>query len=272
MNNTPQVSFVPTPIGNLGDITKRSVETLESCDIIFAEDTRTARSLMSALDIKKPVESYHKDNEASATSRVINAVNEGKKVCIISEAGTPCISDPGNTLTASLAKEGIRFEALPGAVAFVPALLMSGFPVENFYFHGFLPHKKSDKKKAAEALTSMNTVIAFYESPHRVVETIEILLEIFPAPIFCAREISKIYESSYFINSAEDIKEITLKGEFVLAVNNRHEDSSAPSDCADEAKKLIKAGYDGKDALNILKALGYKRNDAYSAIQDIVKS
>jgi len=157
-------------------------------------------------------------------------------------------------------------------VAFVPALLMSGFPVENFYFHGFLPHKKSDKRKAAEALIGMNTVIAFYESPHRVTETIEILLEIFPAPIFCAREISKIYESSYFINSAEDIKDITLKGEFVLAVNNRHEAPSAPSDCADTAKKLIKAGYEGKDALNILKALGYKRNDAYSAIQDIVNS
>lgn len=272
MNNKPQVSFVPTPIGNLGDITKRSIETMEECDVIFAEDTRTARSLLNALDIKKPVESYHKDNEVSATRKVINAVNDGKQICIISEAGTPCISDPGNTLTASLAKEGIRFEALPGAVAFVPALLMSGFPVDNFYFHGFLPHKKSDKKKIAESLTPLNTVIAFYESPHRVEETIEILLDIFPAPIFCAREISKIYESSYFINNKEDIKAITLKGEFVLAVNNRHEISNAPSDCSDTAKKLLKAGYEGKDAVNILKALGYKRNDAYSAIQDIVNS
>jgi len=272
MNNIPQVSFVPTPIGNLGDITKRSIETIEACDIIFAEDTRTARSLLSALDIKKPVESYHKDNEVSASARVVNCVNDGKNICIISEAGTPCISDPGNTLTSVLVSEGIKFQALPGAVAFVPALLLSGFSVENFYFHGFLPHKKGDKKKIAESLVNMNTVMAFYESPHRVKETLEILLEIFPAPIFCAREISKIYETGYHITSLSDIDEITFKGEFVIVVNNRHEKIESPSDCADTAKKLVKAGYEGKDALNILKALGYKRNDAYSAIQDIVNT
>jgi len=272
MNKAPQVSFVPTPIGNLGDITKRAVETIELCDLIFAEDTRTAKSLLNALDIRKPVESYHKDNEASATAKVINAVNSGKNICIISEAGTPCISDPGNNLTTALVREEISFQALPGAVAFVPALLMSGFPVENFYFHGFLPHKKSDKVKTAEALKGMNTVIAFYESPHRVKETLAILLEIFPAPVFCAREITKIYESSYFINSAEDIEEITLKGEFVLAVNNRHESDDSPTDCKLTAEKLIKAGYEGKDIVRILKTLGYKRNEAYSAVQDIISS
>ncbi|ADD68511.1 Uroporphyrin-III C/tetrapyrrole (Corrin/Porphyrin) methyltransferase [Denitrovibrio acetiphilus DSM 12809] len=272
MNNKPQVSFVPTPIGNLGDITRRSVETMEQCDVIFAEDTRTARSLLSALNIKKPVESYHKDNEVSASSRILNAVHEGKSVCIISEAGTPCISDPGNTLTSVLTKENITFEALPGATAFIPALLMSGFPVENFYFHGFLPHKKSEKTRIAESLTGMNTVMAFYESPHRVRETLEIMLEIFPAPIFCAREISKIYESGYFIVTASDIEEITFKGEFVIIINNRHTANETLSGCSDTAKKLIKAGYEGKEAVNILKALGYKRNEAYSTIQDIINS
>ncbi len=114
-------------------------------------------------------------------------------------------------------------------------------------------------------------MIAFYESPHRVKETLQILIDIFPAPpVFCCREISKIYETSYFINNKEDIEDITLKGEFVIVVNNRHEKQIEQTDCSEIASKLIKAGYEGKDAVNILKALGYKRNEAYSAIQEIV--
>jgi len=272
MNDLPAVSFVPTPIGNLGDITRRSVETLQMCDIIFAEDTRTAKSLLSALDIRKPVESYHKDNENSASAKVLNTLNSGKKICVISEAGTPCISDPGSTLTALLRKENIPFQVLPGATAFVPALVLSGFPLDSFYFHGFLPHKKSEKIKAAEKLLHISTVIAFYESPHRIKETLQILLQIFPAPIFCCRELTKIYESAYMINSESDIDQITLKGEFVVAVNNIHEKDSEPSDCAETAQKLVKAGYSSKDCVKILKALGYKRNDAYSAVNDIVDS
>jgi 16S rRNA (cytidine1402-2'-O)-methyltransferase len=272
MNNTPKISFVPTPIGNLGDITRRAVETLADCDVIFAEDTRTAKSLLNALDIKKPVESYHKDNESTASKRIISQVYEDKKICVISEAGSPCVSDPGNVLAEELVKEGIVFEALPGATAFVPALTLSGFDVDNFYFHGFLPHKKSDKKKEAEKLKSYNTVIAFYESPHRIKETLNILLEIYPSPIFVCRELTKIYESTYFISDKKDIDEITLKGEFVIAVNNRYKEEKAMSGCKDTAEKLVKAGYKGKDCVNILKALGYKRNEAYSAVEDIVNS
>ena len=272
MSKLPPVSFVPTPIGNLGDITKRSLETLTECDLVFAEDTRTAKSLLSAYDIKKPVESYHKDNEQAASARVLSAVREGKCVCVISEAGTPCISDPGNTLTAVLVREGVQFQALPGATAFIPALLLSGFPVESFYFHGFLPHKKSEKAKAIETLLSVNSVIVFYESPHRVEETLEMLIENFPAPVFCAREISKMFETCHFLNSKDGIKDITIKGEFVIVVNNRQEKTESTGDCAETARKLIKAGYDGKETVNILKALGYKRNDAYSAVQEIVKA
>jgi len=272
MNKIPPVSFVPTPIGNLGDITRRGVETLELCDIVFAEDTRTAKSLLSALELKKPVESLHKDNEYTASNRVVQAVHSGKNVCIISEAGTPCISDPGNTLTSVLVAENITFQALPGATAFIPALLMSGFPVENFYFHGFLPHKKSDKSKAIEPLKIYNSVIAFYESPHRVKETLQIMLEHFPTPLYCCREISKIYETGHFINTLDDIEQITLKGEFVIVVNNRHEQQKELSDCDVIAAKIVKAGYDGKEAVNILKALGYKRNEAYSAVQQIIEA
>jgi len=270
MNNTPKISLVPTPIGNLGDITKRAIETIESSDVVFAEDTRTAKSLLNALDIRKPVESYHKDNEIPAAKKIISYYENDKKICVISEAGSPCVSDPGNVLTSILTEEGITFEALPGATAFVPALSLSGFDVSDFYFHGFLPHKKSDKKKAAESLKRYNTAIAFYESPHRIKETLTILLEVFPAPIFVCRELTKMYESSYHINSTNDINDITLKGEFVVVVNNRHKEEASESRCKETAEKLIKSGYKGKDCVNILKALGYKRNEAYSAVEEIV--
>jgi 16S rRNA (cytidine1402-2'-O)-methyltransferase len=272
MSNLPPVTFVPTPIGNLGDITLRAIEVMKECDVIFAEDTRTARSLLSALEIKNSIESYHKDNEVSASARVVNAVNNGKKVCIISEAGTPCISDPGNTLTSVLVNENITFQVLPGATAFIPALLMSGFNVADFYFHGFPPHKKTEKTKIFEELSAINSVIAFYESPHRAKETLQIMLDIFPLPLYCCREISKIYETGYFINSLQDIDNITEKGEFVIVVNNRQKKEIQKGDCAETAKKLIKAGYEGKEAVNILKALGYKRNEAYSAVQEIVNT
>ncbi|WP_277656987.1 16S rRNA (cytidine(1402)-2'-O)-methyltransferase [Seleniivibrio woodruffii] len=273
MSKLPPVTFVPTPIGNLGDITLRSLEALKECDVIFAEDTRTAKSLLSALDIKKPVESYHKDNEAQASSRILHTVESGKTVCVISEAGTPCISDPGNTLTSVLVRENVKFQALPGATAFVPALMMSGFDISDFHFHGFLPHKPTERLREAESLTVYNTVIAFYESPHRIEETLKTLLKVFPAPVFCAREITKMFESSYFIHTEADIEQIVKKGEFVVAVNNRKAKAEeAPSDCGDTAKKLIKAGYGSKDVVNILKALGYKRNDAYSAVQEIIES
>jgi 16S rRNA (cytidine1402-2'-O)-methyltransferase len=269
----PPVTFVPTPIGNLGDITLRSLEALRECDVVFAEDTRTAKSLLNALDIKKPVESYHKDNEIQASGKILSVVSGGKTICVISEAGTPCISDPGNTLTSVLVRENVKFQALPGATAFVPALMMSGFDISDFYFHAFLPHKPAERLKTAESLLGYNTVIAFYESPHRIEDTLKTLLNVFPAPIFCAREITKMFESSYFIHTEEDIGQIVKKGEFVVAVNNRKKaEQEAPTDCGETAKKLIKAGYSSKDTVNILKALGYKRNDAYSAVQEIVES
>lgn len=271
MSSLPPVTFVPTPIGNLGDITLRSLDALRECDIVFAEDTRTAKSLLNALDIKKPVESYHKDNEVQATARVRSVIETGRTVCVISEAGTPCISDPGNTLSSVLVRENIKFQALPGATACIPALVMSGFNVADFHFHGFLPNKPTERLKAAEALQSINSVIVFYESPHRAPDTLKMLLTLFPTPIFCAREISKIYESSYFISSEDDIEQITQKGEFVIVVNNRHETVQAShGECSEQAQKLIKAGYSSKDTVNILKALGFKRNDAYSAVNDII--
>jgi 16S rRNA (cytidine1402-2'-O)-methyltransferase len=271
MSKTPLLSFVPTPVGNLGDITLRAVETLRSADIVFAEDTRTALKLLSHLEIKVRVESFHKDNEKKNIGRIMELLEEGKKLAVISEAGSPCISDPGMYLSAALREASVTFEALPGATAFVPALTLSGFDTSDFYFHGFLPHKASEKKSEIEKLKKLSTLIVFYESPHRVTETLKLLLESFPSPISVSREISKIHEETLMICNEDDINALTLKGEFVLVVNNRKgSEPEEKEDFRELAETLIKEGISAKDCLIVLKAMGVKRNAAYSAINEII--
>ncbi|WP_022849715.1 16S rRNA (cytidine(1402)-2'-O)-methyltransferase [Limisalsivibrio acetivorans] len=271
MSSSRRVSFIPTPVGNLGDITYRAVEALKNADILFAEDTRTASNLLNHLGIKLKVESLHKDNENKAAERLIELYEEGRRITVASEAGTPCISDPGGFLTSRLVEEGIPFEALPGATAFIPALLLSGFDTGNFYFHGFLPHKKGARDKEIEGLKDYKTTIAFYESPHRVKETLKALLKNFPFPIAVCREITKLYEETVFISSEDDIEGLTIKGEFVIVVNNRAEDEEMVTDAEDMCSRFLKEGLSSKDTLRAMKALGYKRNEAYSAIQKVVE-
>ncbi len=271
MNNPPLLSFVPTPVGNLGDITLRAVQTLRSADIVFAEDTRTALKLLSHLEIKVRIESFHKDNEKKTINRVMELLNEGRKIAVISEAGSPCISDPGMYLSAALREADIAFEALPGATAFVPALTLSGFDTSDFYFRGFLPHKLSEKKSEIEKLRKINSLIVLYESPHRVTETLRLLIESFPLPISLSREITKLHEETLKIRSEEDINALTLKGEFVLVVNNRQEEQEEEKeDFRELAENLIKEGLSAKDCLTVLKTMGVKRNAAYSAINEII--
>lgn len=269
----PLLSFVPTPVGNLGDITLRAVETLKAADIIFAEDTRTALKLLNHLEIKCRVESFHKDNEKKTIDKVISLIDEGKRIAVISEAGSPCISDPGMYLSAALRERGINFEALPGATAFVPALVLSGFDTSDFYFHGFLPHKMSEKKTEAEKLKSINSLIIFYESPHRVTETLKLLIERFPLPLAVSREITKLHEETVMISTEADIDSLMLKGEFVITVNNRKEeakDETEEESLKALAVKLIDEGLSAKDCLTVLKTMGMKRNAAYSVINEII--
>jgi 16S rRNA (cytidine1402-2'-O)-methyltransferase len=272
MNKTGLLSFVPTPVGNLGDITFRAVETLKNATCVFAEDTRTALKLLNHLGIKTRIESLHKDNEKKTITRVISMLEEGESIAVISEAGTPCISDPGMYLAAALREAEIRFEALPGATAFVPALVLSGFDTSDFYFHGFLPHKSSEKKAAVEKLKNVNSLIIFYESPHRIIDTLKALLAAFPSPLSISREISKLHEETVFINSEEDIEQLTIKGEFVIVANNRHEEAenTDETDYSVLARELLKEGLSSKDCLSVLKAMGLKRNAAYSVINEII--
>ena len=214
--------IVPTPIGNLDDITLRAVKTLENVGLILCEDTRTSGFLLKHLDIKKPLWSYHKFNEHQSTSSVIERIKSGVDVALISDAGTPGISDPGFLLVRAAVEEDIDVVTLPGATALIPALVNSGFPCDRFCFEGFIPQKKG-KKSCLEAIAMETRSTIFYESPHRVVKTLEMMKEIFThnPQISISREISKKFEQTVRGDAASLIEHFTNnppKGEFVFIV------------------------------------------------------
>lgn len=187
--------IVPTPVGNLEDMTFRAVKVLKSVDLVLAEDTRTSAFLLKHYDIKCRLESHHKFNEHKTAEIIKERILAGMDVALISDAGTPGISDPGFLLARTCIGEGIEVETLPGATAFVPALVSSGFPCDRFCFEGFLPVKKGRQTKLAELAEETRTMI-FYESPYRLVKTLQQFIEFFGAERGCsvAREISKVYE------------------------------------------------------------------------------
>ncbi|KAA0256812.1 16S rRNA (cytidine(1402)-2'-O)-methyltransferase [Deferribacter autotrophicus] len=260
---------VPTPIGNLGDITLRSIEVLKQVDEVLAEDTRKALNLLNHYGIKKKITSLHKDNEKKNISLVLSKLKSGLRLALISEAGTPCISDPGHFIIKELIKNNLKFEVLPGATAFVPALIMSGFPSDHFFFYGFLKHKKSEKIKEIERLTTIKSTLIFYEAPHRVKDTLKILFDYFTPPFAVIREISKIYEETVFIDNINEVEDITVKGEFVIVVDNNKEtyNKTNYADYKKIIKGLYKEGFDKKDIVKILKTFGLKRNDAYNLVE-----
>ncbi len=217
--------IVPTPVGNLEDITYRAVRILEEVDLILAEDTRKTSILLRRYKLVKKTLSHHKFNEhkflVSLTSRILR----GESIAIVSEAGTPGISDPGYLLVRECLRNGIEVEALPGPTAFVPALIASGLPCDRFCFEGFLPLKKGRKKKLEELRAEVRTMI-FYESPYRVKKSLEQFAEIFGKnrPACLARELSKIYEE--FIRGSleeilEQIQEREIKGECIILVGGK---------------------------------------------------
>ncbi|TYB33458.1 MAG: 16S rRNA (cytidine(1402)-2'-O)-methyltransferase [Flexistipes sinusarabici] len=262
-----KVFFIPTPIGNLGDITLRSIEILKYVDFIFAEDTRNTLKLLNHLNIKKPLKSYHKDNEKLLTQKVLEHVKCGNKIGIVSDAGTPCISDPGQFLVKKLIENDIPFEVLPGANAILPALVMSGFDTSSFYFAGFLHHNVSKRKKEISELTRMKTTIILFESPHRLKSTLSILLLHFQPPVAACREITKKFEQIIYINSETDIKNLTLKGEFVIVIdNNLCSEKSEDEPDYSEIEKLKKEGFSKRDIVKIMQIFGFKRNKVYNLL------
>ena len=212
--------IVPTPVGNLEDITLRALRVLRECDLILAEDTRTTGLLLHHFEISKPMQSYHKFNEHQTVARVVERLLAGETVALVSDAGTPGISDPGFLVAREAVKAGVEVTCLPGATAFVPALVGSGLPCDKFVFEGFLPQKKG-RQTRLNFLADEERSIVFYESPHRVLKTLQQLAEVCGAdrPVAVCRELSKIYEEYVRGTLAEAVAHFTEhepRGEFVI--------------------------------------------------------
>jgi len=219
--------LVPTPIGNLRDITLRAVDVLKSADVILAEDTRTSGVLLKHLEIARPLQSYHIFNEHKAVEKLVDRMKKGEVFALVSDAGTPAISDPGFLLVRAVLEAGLEVQCLPGATAFVPALVNSGLPNDRFVFEGFLPHKKGRKTRIDSLVEETRTII-FYESPHRLLKTLEQLGEAFGSDrqACVSRELSKLHEENVR-GSLDELIEYyqtnPLKGEIVLVVAGKVE-------------------------------------------------
>lgn len=217
--------IVPTPIGNLADITFRALDVLKSVDIILAEDTRTSRVLLNHYNIERPLQSYHIFNEHQAVTRLIDRMKQGERFALISDAGTPGISDPGFLLVRETLKAGLAVDCLPGPTAFVPALIKSGFPTDRFVFEGFLPHKKG-RQTALKQLAQEPRTIVLYESPHRLKKLIEEFREHLGADrmISVSRELTKKFEETVTGSVAEvqaSFVDREVKGEIVVVIHGQ---------------------------------------------------
>ena len=213
---------VPTPVGNLEDMTLRAIRVLKEADLILAEDTRTSGILLKHFDIKNALQSHHKFNEHQTVENVVGRLKAGETIALISDAGTPGISDPGFLVVRECVKNGIEVQTLPGATAFVPALVSSGLPDDRFCFEGFLPQKKG-RQTRLNALAGETRTMIFYESPFRLLKTLQQFAEVFGAerPVSVCREISKIHEESVRGSLRELIAHFTEtepRGEIVIVV------------------------------------------------------
>ena len=216
------IYLIPTPIGNLEDITLRAIRLLKEVDLILAEDTRVSIKLLKHFEIGTPLQSFHMHNEHKKVEKVVEQLKNGKTVALISDAGTPGISDPGFLLVREALKEGVEVQCLPGPTALIPALVQSGIPCERFVFEGFLPPKKGRQTRLEQMALETRTQV-FYESPHKLLKTLEQLVTYFGADrsIAVVREISKLYESTFRGNAQEGLDFFEAhppKGEFVIVV------------------------------------------------------
>lgn len=217
--------LVPTPIGNLKDITFRAVEVLKEVDLILAEDTRTSSHLLNHFQIRNPVTPYHQHNEHKILQHIVDQLKAGKKMALITDAGTPGISDPAFLLIRECIKEGVRIECLPGATAFIPALINSGLPSNRFSFEGFLPPKKGRQTFLKKLVDEERTMI-FYESPNRVVKTLDDFIQHFGAERKCciSRELTKLYEENVrgTLQEVRDhFSDKIIKGEIVIIIGGK---------------------------------------------------
>lgn len=265
--------LVATPIGNLGDLSPRAAEVLESADFIAAEDTRVSKKLLSHLNLKKPMVSYHEHNRAAAGSAILTRLLSGETCALVTDAGTPAISDPGEDLVRLCAENGVTVQAIPGCCALVSALAVSGLPTGRFVFEGFLPVNKSERRERLQKLLSEERTMIFYEAPHRLRTTLSDLLATFgERNIALCRELTKLHEDTMrttLAQAAEWYQEHEPRGEYVLVLAGK-EEAAEPAVAMEEAVAMVlerRAGGERmKDAVRQVSAdTNLSRNKLYEA-------
>ncbi|MBQ2908632.1 MAG: 16S rRNA (cytidine(1402)-2'-O)-methyltransferase [Clostridia bacterium] len=262
--------FVSTPIGNIKDMTYRAVEVLNSVDYIGCEDTRHSIPLLNHYQIKKPLFSYQKFNEAKAGEKIIEMLKEGKSIAIISDAGTPVISDPGSVLVKMLIENGLEFTVVPGANAVLPALILSGLDSARFTFIGFLPEKKSDRQALLNKLVMLDTSLIFYVAPHDLEKTSNYLSEVFgPRRAVAVKEITKMFETRCEFILGEQ-PNVDTRGEFVLVVEGQTQTEDYSSLPLKEHIALyINEGLSKMDAIKkVAKERGVQKSVIYKQVID----
>ena len=266
------ISFVATPIGNLKDISLRALEVLRDADVIFCEDTRHSLKLLNAYEIKKPLKACHKFNETEAAQKIIEAAKSGQNIAVISDAGMPVVSDPGNIVCAELRKAGIDYTVVPGANAFLSALVLSAMPAEKFAFIGFLPDKAGAKKELLEKYKNLDMTLCFHVAPQDVDRDICAMYSVFGDRKACAvREITKIHEEAISFTLAEGLAG-EKRGEYVILVEGAKESENSLNSLTEKEHILhyMQGGMDKKDAVKqAAKDRGIPKSDMYKFSIDL---
>lgn len=264
-DNSPSVYIVPTPIGNLEDMTFRAINVLKMVDVIFSEDTRVTLQLLNYYKIKNKLIHMDDHNEESVKEKVLATLKENKNVAIVTDRGTPIISDPGYKSVKYLKEAGYNVIALPGATALVPALVASGISSEHFTFYGFLSSKEKKMLDELEMLKDSEYTLVFYEAPHRIMRTLDAMLHVFGDRIISiSREISKLHESVFVGRISEAIKTIDVKGEFVIVVEANQDEVSNNLSIIDSVNMYIKSGLSSMDAIKrVAKEKKIPKSDVY---------
>lgn len=267
---------VGTPIGNLGDITYRAVETLKTVDFICAEDTRVTIKLLNHYEIKKPLVSYHEHSARQVSENIVNRILSGENCAVVSDAGMPCISDPGEDLVSRCIENDIPIEVVPGPTAMASAVAISGLSTSRFAFEGFLSVTKKQRFSHLQSVAKDTHTLIFYEAPHKLVSTLTDMLEYFgDRKISLCRELTKIYEEvirTTISGAIEYYKDKTPKGEYVLVIEGYNEEAALAEitieEAVEQAQKLISQGMKAVDACKeAAKATGYKKSDIYSRLR-----
>jgi 16S rRNA (cytidine1402-2'-O)-methyltransferase len=266
--------LVATPIGNLEDMTYRAVRVLKEVDLIACEDTRHTRHLLDHFGVDRPALSYHEHNEAGRTAELIAKLESGASVALVSDAGTPLISDPGYRIVAAAACAGIAIVPVPGASALLPALAASGLPTDRFYFGGFLPPKPGQRRKVLASVAGYDCTLIFYEAPHRILEALADIAELLPRrPLAVAREMTKLHEE-YLRGAASEIAEAlsarsVIKGEMTIVIGRPEKSEADTTPACELLDRYLEQGLSRMDAIKaIARARGLSKRQVYAELEE----